>query len=65
MLEYSAIFIKERFPHLSGWMLGSGFVILYLAALRMHFFSPAPIITDIIPVLVMVYIVSFTNFIRN
>lgn len=54
----ASIFIKNRLPHLSGWVLGSGFVILYLASLRTHFFTPDPLIMDIIPVLVMVYIVS-------
>jgi hypothetical protein len=54
----SSIFIKKRLPHLSGWVLGSGFVIIYLASLRMHFFSLSPIITDITPVLVIVYLVS-------
>lgn len=33
----ASLFIKNRFPHLSGWVLGSGFVIIYLASLRMHF----------------------------
>lgn len=55
----ASILIKNRFPHFSGWVLGSGFVIIYLAALRMHFFSPSPLITNIIPVLVIVYLVSF------
>lgn len=55
----TSIFIKNRLPHLSGWVLGSGFVIIYIAALRMHFFSPSPLITNIIPILVIVYIVSF------
>ena len=55
----SSIFIRNRFPHLSGWMLGSGFVILYIAALRTHFFSLSPLIADIIAVLVILYIVSF------
>ena len=55
----SSIFIRNRFPHLSGWMLGSGFVILYIAALRTHFFSLSPLIADIIAVLVILYIISF------
>jgi len=55
----ASVFIKNRLPHLSGWVLGSGFVILYLAVLRTHFFSPSPVLMDIIPVLVMLYLVSF------
>ena len=55
----ASIFIKNRMPHLSGWILGSGFAIVYIAALRMHYFSPAPVVTDLIPILVIVYIVSF------
>ena len=56
---FSGIFFKNKFPHISGWILGSGFAIAYIAALRMYYFSPAPLVTDIIPILVLVYIVSF------
>jgi len=56
---FAGIFFKNRFPHISGWILGSGFAIVYIAALRMHFFHPVPVVTDIIPILVIVYIVSF------
>ena len=56
---FAGIFIKNKFPHISGWILGSGFAILYIAALRMHYFSPAPVVTDIIPILVIAFIVSF------
>ncbi len=55
----AGIFIKNKLPHISGWILGSGFAILYIAALRMHYFSPAPIVTDIIPILIIAYVVSF------
>jgi hypothetical protein len=55
----ASIVIRNRFPHLSGWVLGSGFVILYIAALRMHFFSLSPLFTDIVPVLVLLYLISF------
>ena len=54
----TALFIKNRFPHLSGWVLGSGFVIIYLAVIRMHFFSLSPLVTNIIPILVILYLVS-------
>ncbi|MGB5289400.1 MAG: hypothetical protein WBN42_13015 [Ignavibacteriaceae bacterium] len=57
---FAGIFFKNKFPHISGWILGSGFAIVYIAALRMHYFSPAPIVTDIVPILVIAYIVSFT-----
>ncbi len=56
---FAGIFFKDKFPHISGWILGSGFAIIYIAALRMHYFSPTPLVTDIIPILVIVYIVSF------
>ena len=55
----ASIIIRNRFPHLSGWVLGSGFVILYIAALRMHFFSLSPLFSDIVPVLVLLYLISF------
>lgn len=55
---FAGIFFKNKFPHISGWILGSGFAIVYIASLRMHYFSPTPVITDIIPIMVMVYIVS-------
>jgi len=55
----AAIFFKNKFPHISGWILGSGFAILYIAALRMHYFSPVQVVADIVPILVIVYIVSF------
>jgi hypothetical protein len=54
----TALFIKNRFPHLAGWVLGSGFAIIYLAVIRMHFFSLSPLVTNIIPILVMLYLVS-------
>ena len=56
---FAGIFFKNKFPHISGWILGSGFAIIYIAALRMHYFSPTPLVTDIIPIIVIVYIVSF------
>ena len=56
---FAGTFFKNKFPHISGWILGSGFAILYIAALRMHYFSPTPLVTNIIPILVIVYIVSF------
>ncbi len=52
------IFLKNKFPHISGWILGSGFAIIYIAVLRMHFFHTMPIVTNIIPILIMIYIVS-------
>ena len=51
-------FLKNKFTHISGWILGSGFAVIFIAVLRMHFFSPNPVITNIIPILVMLYIVS-------
>jgi len=54
----TALFIKNRFPHLAGWVLGSGFVIVYLAVIRMHFFSLSPLVTNIIPILIILYLVS-------
>ena len=54
----SAISLKNKFPHLSGWVLGSGFAIVFIAVLRMHYFSPSPLISQIVPVLIMAYIVS-------
>lgn len=56
---FTAIMLRNKFPHISGWILGSGFAMIYIASLRMHFFSPSPILTDIIPVIVIVYMVSF------
>ena len=54
----SAISLKNKFPHLSGWVLGSGFAILYIAVLRMHYFSPAQLISQIVPVIFIAYVVS-------
>jgi len=56
---FAAIFLKNKFPHIAGWILGSGFAIVYIAILRMHFFHTMPVITNIIPILVMIFIVSF------
>jgi hypothetical protein len=56
---FTAVFLKSKFPHIAGWILGSGFAIIYIAILRMHFFNTLPIVTNIIPILVMLYIVSF------
>jgi hypothetical protein len=55
---FAGIFFKNKFPHISGWIMGSGFAIVYIASLRMHYFNPTPVVTDIIPIIVMVYIVS-------
>ena len=54
----TAVLLKNKLPHISGWVLGSGFAIVYIAALRMHYFSPLPVVTNIIPILVIIYIVS-------
>jgi hypothetical protein len=55
---FAGIFFKNKFPYISGWVLGSGFAIVYIAALRMHYFSPTPLVIDIIPIMVMIYITS-------
>jgi hypothetical protein len=54
----TSIFFKNKLPHLSGWVLGSGFAILYIAALRMHYFSPSPLFSNIVPVLIIAYVIS-------
>jgi len=54
----TSIFIRGRLPHLAGWVLGSGFLIIYLAALRMHFFSSSPLVENIVPILIILYAVS-------
>ena len=54
----SAMFLKNKFAHISGWILGSGFAIIYIAFLRLYFFSPAQVVTSLILVLVLIYIVS-------
>ena len=54
----SAISLRNKFPHLTGWILGSGFAIMYIAVLRMHYFSPSPLISQIVPVIIIAYIVS-------
>ncbi len=55
----AGIFFKNKFPHISGWVLGSGFAIVYIAALRMHYFSPVQLVFDIVPILIIIFIVSF------
>jgi len=54
-----SVLIKNKYSHLAGYVLGSGFVLIYLAILRTHFFSPDPPIPGIIPVIVIAYIISF------
>lgn len=49
---------KNKLPHLSGWLLGSGFALIYIAALRTHFFSHSPLFTEITPVLIISYLIS-------
>ena len=49
---------KNRIPYLQGYLLGSGFVILFLASVRLHFFSDDPIIKNSIIVLPIIYILS-------
>lgn len=61
----TAFFIRNKFPHLSGWVLGSGFVIIYLAVIRMHFFSLSPLVTNIIPILIMLYLVSVITIVTG
>jgi hypothetical protein len=61
----TAFFIRNKFPHISGWVLGSGFAIIYLAVLRMHFFSLSPVVTNIISILVMLYIVSVITIVTG
>jgi hypothetical protein len=54
----TSFFLKKRFPHIAGYTLGSGFVIIYLAVIRLHFFSPDPVLSQLIPVIVILYLVS-------
>jgi len=61
----TAFFIRNKFPHISGWVLGSGFAIIYLAVIRMHFFSLSPLVTNIIPILVILYLVSVITIVTG
>jgi len=54
----TSFFLKKRFPHIAGYILGSGFVIIYLAVIRLHFFSPEPVLSQLIPVIVILYLIS-------
>jgi hypothetical protein len=54
----TSFFLKKRFPHIAGYILGSGFVIIFLAVIRLHFFSPDPVLTQLLPVIVILYLVS-------
>ena len=49
---------KQRIPYLQGYLLGSGFVVIYLAALRLYFFSPNPIITGLFVELPIIYFIA-------
>ena len=55
---FAGTFFKNKFTHISGWIFGSGFAIIYIAFLRLHFFSPDPVVSGMIPILVLTYIVS-------
>ncbi|MEJ2104114.1 MAG: hypothetical protein P8X47_05990, partial [Ignavibacteriaceae bacterium] len=50
--------LRNKFPHLTGWVLGSGFAIMYIAVLRTHFFSQPAFISQIVPVIIIAYLVS-------
>ncbi len=54
----TSLYLRNKLPHISGWILGSGFAIIYIAVLRMHFFHTMPVVTNIIPILIMIYIIS-------
>lgn len=58
MLIILSGYLMQRIPHLSGYFLGSGFLIIYLAVLRLHFFSPDPVISNNIVLTILLYVVA-------
>jgi uncharacterized membrane protein len=40
-------YLKKNFPHISGFILGGGFVLFFFTTLRLHYFSSNPFITNI------------------
>jgi len=49
---------RQRIPYLQNYLLGSGFAVIYIAALRLHFFSSDPVLKELLLVLPLVYIIS-------
>ena len=38
---------RKNFPHISGFILGGGFVLFYFTTLRLYYFSSNPLITSL------------------
>ena len=49
---------EKKFPHISGFILGGGFVLSYFTTLRLYYFSSAPFITDLILEIILLIIIS-------
>lgn len=49
---------KKNFPHISGFILGGGFVLSYFTALRLYYFSSAPYITSLSLEIILLIIIS-------
>ncbi|MCL4512249.1 MAG: DUF2339 domain-containing protein [Bacteroidetes bacterium] len=56
-------YMRKSFPFLSGYLLGSGLVLLYFATLRLHYFSEQPALADRAPEIILLLIVVIINLI--
>lgn len=57
MLGFSRI-KKESFVHLSGYLVGGGFVVLYIAVMRLHYFGIEKSISSLPIIIALLLIVS-------
>lgn len=59
VLLIASLKLKSGLIHsLSGYLLGSGLIILYFSTLRLHYFSSDPLITNKLILIILLFIVS-------
>lgn len=58
-LIFSPIFISKSIKDLSAYLFGSGIIILYFSALKLHYFTTTPIFDNLNFVLIHLYAIAF------
>ncbi len=57
-----ATYWRKSYPLLSGYILGSGLILLFISGMRFHYFNPDPSITNPAVISIFLYLITITIF---
>ncbi|MGO9481499.1 MAG: hypothetical protein ACLP05_06945 [Candidatus Kryptoniota bacterium] len=56
-------YLRKSFPFLSGYSLGGGLILLFSAALRLHYFAQQPVLSGIAPEVFLLLLIAAVSLI--